>query len=119
MEEKNDPEFQPGVIEHLLSLSSCSDGEYTCDDGLCVSLAKRCDRKPDCQDASDEVRCHTVNVDAPYNKFLSPPMATLQSGEEAKVQVNLSVEIFSLSSFDPIESNYETQFIVELLWNCG
>jgi hypothetical protein len=102
-----------------LSLSSCNDDEYTCDDGLCVSLTKRCDRKPDCQDASDEVRCHTVNVDATYNKFLSPPMATLNSGELAKVQVNLSVEIFSLSSFDPIGSNFETQFLVELLWIDG
>ena len=37
-----------------LKLSGCSDGEFTCSDGECISMEQRCDQLPDCEDESDE-----------------------------------------------------------------
>ena len=57
----NDIECQKGSVKLTISLSSCkkgrleddiyyaADGEFTCHDGLCVDLDKRCDGTPDCQ----------------------------------------------------------------------
>ena len=37
--------------------SKCTDQEYRCRDGTCISKAWVCDRERDCQDASDEESC--------------------------------------------------------------
>ncbi|KAA0202631.1 hypothetical protein HAZT_HAZT010288 [Hyalella azteca] len=47
-----------------LSLSVCSEGEFTCDDARCVPLETRCDLKFDCQDQSDEQLCSVVSIPA-------------------------------------------------------
>merc|ERR1719239_285393 len=36
----------------------CSDDEYTCDSGQCITLESLCDDKPDCVDGSDEDSKH-------------------------------------------------------------
>ena len=40
-----------------LLLSSCNDDQFTCDDGTCVAIEFRCDKKQDCIDLSDEKEC--------------------------------------------------------------
>ena len=40
-----------------LSLSSCSQSEFNCDDGSCVSMEKRCNQVSECPDESDEYNC--------------------------------------------------------------
>ncbi|CAN8198554.1 unnamed protein product [Coccothraustes coccothraustes] len=36
---------------------ACTAGEFSCGSGECVALEYRCDRRPDCHDASDEEGC--------------------------------------------------------------
>ena len=52
----------------LFSLSFCSDEEFTCSDGHCVSMARRCDGKTDCKDRSDEKQCSLIAPNEEYNK---------------------------------------------------
>ena len=37
-----------------ISLTTCKDSSFTCDDGLCIDLPKRCNGVTDCKDKSDE-----------------------------------------------------------------
>ena len=39
-----------------------ADAEFTCDDGQCVSMVKRCDQLPDCEDGSDEEGCRLFSL---------------------------------------------------------
>ena len=38
----------------LLSLSKCSEDQFTCGDGHCLTMIHRCDGIPNCEDGSDE-----------------------------------------------------------------
>ena len=93
-------------------MTTCSSEEYTCDDGHCVHLSKRCDGRSDCQDESDEVRCKTVNIVDTYNKFLTPPA----EGDGSLLKINVTMGISSLSSFDEISSNFEAELTLVLSW---
>ena len=53
-----------------LTLSTCSDEEFTCDDGYCISLEEKCDGKLNCKDGSDEVYCNRIVTEIGYNKGL-------------------------------------------------
>ena len=35
-------------------LASCGDGQFRCNSGQCIPMAKECDKTPDCDDQSDE-----------------------------------------------------------------
>lgn len=39
-----------------LSLA-CRDDQFTCQNGQCIPLIRKCDRRNDCADASDEEGC--------------------------------------------------------------
>ena len=60
-----------------LKLSGCNpEGEFTCDDGQCVTMEERCDQVPDCRDDSDEMGCQLLVLKKSYNKKV-PPTASL------------------------------------------
>jgi hypothetical protein len=52
-----------GEKTQLLTLTKCSEDEFTCNDGSCQPLENRCDLKQDCEDRSDEKLCQKVVVD--------------------------------------------------------
>ena len=49
-----------GAVDRVLQVSACSEREFTCDDGLCIQMENRCNRRADCQDNSDERNCQVV-----------------------------------------------------------
>ncbi|XP_064381758.1 basement membrane-specific heparan sulfate proteoglycan core protein isoform X2 [Dromaius novaehollandiae] len=52
---------------------ACSALEFACGSGECVEAAYRCDRRPDCRDASDEQGCGPPDAAAPAT---APPATT-------------------------------------------
>ncbi len=51
-----------------LSLSTCTEDHFNCNDGGCVDLNSKCDGVNDCHDRSDEHNCNLIFVDKSYLK---------------------------------------------------
>lgn len=51
-----------------LSLSACHSGQFMCNSGKCIDIARRCDGKDDCKDETDERDCHVLMVPNGYIK---------------------------------------------------
>ncbi|XP_064082336.1 G-protein coupled receptor GRL101-like isoform X2 [Macrobrachium nipponense] len=52
------PDCLHGEDELNCDFEECSENQWRCDGGQCVSLADRCDMKIDCRDKSDEINCN-------------------------------------------------------------
>ena len=63
--------------------------EYTCSEGSCISLSKRCDLKVDCPDSSDEIGCDKLMLPSEYLPELPPP----GSVENTPLRVNISIVV--------------------------
>ena len=68
--------------------------QFTCSGGECISLEKRCDRRADCQDGSDENRlsCQIASIRESTYQRETPPMPT----NEEKLEVQVSKKILKL-----------------------
>ena len=53
-----------------LTLTGCTDREFTCSSGSCVAMALRCDGEADCRDASDKQDYEMIDYGVGYNKLI-------------------------------------------------
>ena len=99
----------------VLSLTHCTDDQFTCNNGLCVDISDRCDSNPGCHDLSDEFHCKIINPGKSYQSFIAPPS---QSGsyDEDKVVIDVSADIVSILDIDEISSIFHVQFFLHFSW---
>ena len=57
----------------VLKMIGCSQKEFTCNNGICVDMATRCDGMNDCADESDEAGCKSFVQSTGYDRFKVPP----------------------------------------------
>ena len=50
-----------------MTLTPCTDDQFTCQDGSCISMKERCDSRVQCGDGSDEKACTLVSLDPGYS----------------------------------------------------
>ena len=62
-----------GDKNQVLSFTGCEESEFTCNDGSCVAMNSRCDRKGDCEDNSDERDCKIISFDPTQYVKHNPP----------------------------------------------
>ena len=121
-----------------LILTACKTDQFTCDDGLCVSMEKRCDTKQDCEDLSDEKGCRFVYFDREkYLKDIPPPPPLPQrknifkhsknyfgkeehnkdaKGKSNKLKVELKVDLIKILKIDEVNNVFTTQFKLDITW---
>ena len=51
-----------------MSLTSCNETSFACNNGLCMSMVRNCDMNVDCADKSDESDCDKVIIPKGYRK---------------------------------------------------
>ncbi|KAF2354245.1 Neurotransmitter-gated ion-channel ligand-binding domain [Trinorchestia longiramus] len=99
-------------IQTFFTLSFCRDDEFTCDDGECIALVRRCDTVYDCYDKSDEGPkrgCITMlPIPASYLRSVCPVSVPL-------LELNISeIRVCSIN-IDKNEVRIEIKMIVK--WN--
>ena len=52
----------------LLSFDVCTNDEFNCENGRCIPMTERCNRKNECNDNSDEMDCEIHILPPDYNK---------------------------------------------------
>ena len=97
-----------------LKLTGCAEGDFTCDDGQCVTMEQRCNQLPDCRDRSDETNCQILFLENKYNRNIPP--ITVDNGIKKKVNVSVSIHLSKVVDIDEEDYSIEMQFSIILKW---
>ena len=95
-----------------LTLSGCNKAEFSCVDGSCISMERRCDGRVDCTDSSDEVGCSTAIILSSYNKAMTPPP---KPGQE-KAVVTISLKLMDILKLDEIGKLMFVKYVLRARW---
>ncbi|XP_066975374.1 uncharacterized protein [Macrobrachium rosenbergii] len=101
----------PGKLIQL-KLTSCPDGMYTCSDGSCIKIDKRCDLELDCADRGDELGCVTVILPPGYDKRIPPPK--IDSSTPAQISIDFIIRL--IRKFSLLDSNLVVDFLITRSW---
>ena len=93
-----------------LKMSGCQKGEFTCNDGQCVSMEERCNQLPHCRDKSDEIDCKILDIDEGYNMRVPPVMF------DEPVNVFVFLDILKIVDINEPDYSIEVQFEIMLKW---
>ena len=100
----------------LLKMSGCNPGgEFTCNDGQCVTMAERCNQISNCRDESDEVDCQLLMLKKGYNKRV-PPIISTGENTFTKVLVGISLSLLKIVSMEEVQHKISLQFEIILEW---
>ena len=99
------------IYTRTLILSSCSQDEFSCNDGSCVKMEVRCDGRMDCRDKSDEEECRYLIPTIGYDKFLVPP----PMGDEKTTLINMTMNIENID-IDEVDGFIRTKFTLNRVW---
>ena len=102
-----------------MKLTGCKEGEFTCDDGQCISMEERCNQLPNCRDKSDETGCEILCLENGYNKRV-PPITSLTAHQPSNsvmsVPVGIWLTLMKVVAIEEEEHSIELQFQMSLEW---
>ena len=102
-----------------LKLTGCAEGQFTCDDGQCIGMERRCDqvtgREPNCRDESDENGCQLIVFKNNYNKNI-PPITSDEDGRVIPAQVGISTILMKVVEIEEVAHAIHLQFQIKMQW---
>ena len=104
--------------KRILKMTSCSDGQFTCRNGDCVSMAERCDQVLNCPDESDEVNCNVVVLKDSYRKTAPPVSITSENRSQTIVPafVKVTLTLLDISAIRETKNELDIKFTAEFEW---
>ena len=118
--------FAPGIackdnekIEKLEMISTnCDVNEFSCDDGTCIDISKKCNFADDCVDSSDEKMCDLLSMKH-YGADYNPVIPDISFGEDEDIipaTVNVSMQFLSIGKIKEIDMKFSTRLKLDLDW---
>ena len=101
-----------------LKLTGCDSDEFTCDDGQCIGMKKRCDQVFDCWDESDEVGCKILVLKKSYRKS-SPPVVSVWKKHDRQVfpaTIRVNITLLDIASIRERDNEIDIKFTAEFEW---
>ena len=99
----------------FLKMSGCSIGEFTCNDGQCVTMGQRCNQIANCRDKSDERGCMLLVLEEGYNDKV-PPIVPTGGDEFNQTTVGISISLLKIVSMEEVQHKIDLQFEITLEW---
>ena len=103
----------------MLKLTGCKEDEFTCNDGQCVKMERRCDqvtgKAPNCRDKSDENGCQLLVLENSYNKNI-PPIGNAKDGSAIPADVSISIILMKVVEIEEVDHSIHLQFQISLRW---
>ena len=84
---------------------------FTCDDGTCLDLKKRCDNIFDCIDGSDESNCERLLLDKKNYIQVFPPFI---KSEKSKISVEIDIQ--SIKNIDELAMSFNAEVSIYIQW---
>ena len=101
-------------VEKLLKITTCTEGQYTCEDGRCVDISTRCNSVNDCNDWSDEKNCNLVVFPESYFKKFAP--FAVEKTKITKVNVEVSVDVLDVIDVSENRKSIELKYVLFMQW---
>lgn len=95
-----------------LILTYCNTNEFTCSDGSCIPLNKRCNLQLDCDDHSDEADCLPLILPESYSNLIPAPKPSMNE----PLRIKFHFCIFSIKDLDLKGYNFVAEILLKLVW---
>ena len=102
--------------EASIKLTACLEEDFTCDDGHCIPMERRCDQTPNCRDGSDEKSCRMLVRNDNYNKRVPPFTVSQDTFSIIPVTVQISVVVLNVLKLQEVEHEFYLKFTIRMSW---
>ena len=99
-----------------IKLTTCGAGMFTCNNGQCIDLERRCDQTINCKDESDEDDCRMLFMKENYNKKISAFRFNEKTKENIPVSVKISMAIKKILKIEEVDHVFSVKFRLVMEW---
>ena len=99
-------------------LSHCSEHEFSCSDGMCIPIEKKCDFVNNCWDGSDENNCNIFPLDKLGEKY-NPELPNILVNSDSRIvpsPIKVSMKLQKFTSIKEIDLIFSAKFTLIAEW---